>query len=244
MDHYPTRLRHGSGAWVTLDPTRLLLTLKRPWSIKRLTPRLAECGFVRDQIAMRRRGAEARLPSPPVNEGPRHRWIRHADGAITRRVQRRLESALGANVARLEPVYRFESGVLVALRSRVLLVRPRERLTPEESSRLDRELARRGLKEVPLKSRYLRGFRYFELQSRSRANALDLRDRMRSDLHDLVDDVKLESVPQASIFALDPDDPDLLASVQHAADSCAPRLGHDVRRSERGHCDARQRLRP
>ncbi len=207
MDHYPRRLRHGSGAWVTLDPTRLLLTLKRPWSIKRLTRRLAECGFVRDQIAMRKRGAAARRLSPPANEGPRHRWIRHADGAITRRVQRRLESALGANVARLEPVYRFNNHVLVALRSRVLLVRPRERLTSKESNRFDREMTRRGLKEVTVKSRYLRRFRYFELQSRSRANALNLRDRMRSDLHDLVDDVKLESVPQASIFAFDPNDP-------------------------------------
>ena len=91
MDHYPTRLRHGSGAWVTLDPTRLLLTLKRPWSIKRLTPRLAECGFVRDQIAMRRRGAEARLPStrqrgPATSMDPARRRSDNPAGSAPARV--------------------------------------------------------------------------------------------------------------------------------------------------------------
>ncbi len=143
-----------------------------------------------------------------LNESSRHRWVRHADGPVTRRALSRLAADFAGIVTRLEPVYRFDSGVLVALRSTVLLVRPRAHLTPEESSRLDRELARHGLKEVPLKSRYLRGFRYLELQTRSGTNALDLCNRIGSDFDDLVEDVKLESVPQASIFTFDPDDPE------------------------------------
>ena len=194
-----------------LDATRLLVMFKRKRDPQRLETDLNPLGLTCEAVA--RRKAQPRTEMADlVNDSDRRYWIRLQKGArVSEAHITRIGRKFGQSLMDVAPVYRFagttdERG-LVAPLPRVLLIRPREHLTTPETRRLERGLSRLRLKEVAEKSRYLVGFRYFEISPRAKDTAYTLRPNILSRLGRFLKDVMFETVPLVTPIAFVPNDP-------------------------------------
>lgn len=205
MMRFPRSLVHGSGARMTLDPRRILVAFKEdqdPGAVEALLRR-ANATLERASEPKGRQGERALVT---INHTPRHFWVRLRSAAAAAALERLLQGRLEW----IGPVYMLErtrglEGLVCPLPN-VLLIRPASPSDPSSAEGLGRAMERLGLKEVPEKSRYLNGARYFEVADPSRHSAYEIRESIMRREKDLVADVRFENMPLLGDTTLVPND--------------------------------------
>jgi Subtilase family len=209
MIAFPKSLEHGSGVSMKLDPDHLLVAFKDDVETELMEPvlRRANAALERVPEPKTRRPARDRQPRQRVNHSPRHLWVRVRAATAGAALERALQDRL----AWIGPVYRLEgtSGLngLLCPFPHVLLIRPAQ--TTEASSRPEafaQAMKRYNLREVPEKSRYLNGLRYFEVEDPRRQSSYEIRDAIVRREKNLVADVRFENMPMLDDYTLVPND--------------------------------------
>lgn len=193
-----------------LDSSRLMVMFKRDRDPEQFEKDINPVGLTCEAVAKRKAQPTSEI-AELVNDSDRRYWIRLQKGA---RILNAHFSDLGRKFGRsleyVAPVYRLAGTTgdrgLVAPLPAVLLMRPREGLTSSDIRRLDERLSKFGLTEVKEKSRYLIGFRYFEIRDLDKANAFELAARIQARLNQFVKDVRFETVPLITPMAFVPND--------------------------------------
>lgn len=213
MIDFPSKLQHGSGETLSIDHTRRLLAIKESSSPGQIAKKLADTGFVLEDSG---RGTP---PAARINHTDRRFWIRSADGAgADENADRRLKEKLGDTLDWIGPVYRSprERGraAFVCPLPNVLLVKPPRSVKMTErtignamKSRLAADDPKPVLKEVKEKSKYLNGFRYFEIEPPLRTSSYRLRAQLAKQANDSGMDIRFENMPMLVPSALSPNDP-------------------------------------
>jgi hypothetical protein len=195
MKDFPTSYRHGSGAEVHLDPTRLLLIFSRPPARREFEAHLAEQGLV---IETKEPGTPDR-PGEEINNTDTHFWVRTAAGtAIDDDACGRIETGLGRHFLCVSPVYRAHGvagtgGYFSPLANVLLVNRPAYEVEPF------------GLKEMVEKSRYLGGYHYYTVMNPRERHAFRLRDALNAAVPGAA--VEFETMPRERPLAAVPNDP-------------------------------------
>jgi Subtilase family len=209
MKNFPRALQHGSGATMTLEPTRLLLAFSQPISRSDVEARLRDFGLALEDAGDTEREQLVR-PFEVVNHTDRRFWAREVAGrSIDQDRFDALWNALAAQLEWIGPVYRLGEtegrGGLVCPLPNVLLVRPAAPLEDREDAAFKRRLRGLGLKEDRKKSDNLGPFNYYELA--------DARERTAYQLHDellggqgVPGEVDFETMPMVVPLALVPND--------------------------------------
>jgi hypothetical protein len=159
--NFPESFQHSTGTAVHLDPSRILLVFSRPPARRGLEATLAEHGLV---LEATEEGAPDVL-GDVINQTETHYWARTAAGEpVEDDTLGALEDALGQRFGFISPVYRAQgvpgrSSCFSPL-ANVVIIKPPVR-AQGEPIRLDQAAERLGLREIPEKSRYLGGYRYF-----------------------------------------------------------------------------------
>ena len=159
---FPKQLRHGSGAVMTLDQTRLLIAFRIPQS-SRMSVRCSShsCSFEDERDE---RGQKPLLPETNiVNHTTQRFWARTVDGrGLQHEEVVAIEIKLETQLEWIGPVYRLEgskdrNGLLCPVPNALLLRFPAG--TAPAGGALDQY----QMHEVPEKSKYLGQFRYYQL---------------------------------------------------------------------------------
>ncbi|HEX6873126.1 MAG TPA: S8 family serine peptidase [Micromonosporaceae bacterium] len=203
MSEFPTQLRHGSGAEVSLDPTMVLLALREPVPRDQVAERLRAAGLALENEV----GREQRTRTEPVliNDTDQRYWVHTIDRS---NVLDGLDQRLAATELPIDwagPVYAAADvpgpGGRFCPLPYVLLVR-----STAGGDRLARELAEAGLEIDEEQSRYLGEYRYARIRTRDRT-AYQVRDQLL-DKHPQGDlQVRFEHMPMAVPVTLIPNDP-------------------------------------
>ncbi len=210
MKNFPSEMLHSSGAPMQLDPSRLLLAFQRPLQMAELTGLLTAFElFLED--------TETALPVPGevVNHTSQRFFVQSRRALTDERFDAIEKAASSLGLDFIGPVYRLagEPGrraLLVPLPN-VIVVRLRERDGIANELRGPVLAATNGgaepqLQEVPEKSKYLNGFRYYQINNAREVNAYQLRARLASDNGALVLDAQFETMPLIRPTAIVPSD--------------------------------------
>jgi subtilisin family serine protease len=209
MRNFPLELRHGSGALMRLDPTRLLLAFREPILREDLEGRLREFGIVLE--AAPDTGQDERAnPFEEVNHTERRFWVRSlASRAIEQERYEALRGSFGDSLEWVGPVYRLADtpgrGGLLCPLPNVLLVRPAQQLDDAQQKELTKILRGQGLREVREKSAYLGEFRYFEAADTEERNAYQVQAALMQ-AGGLIREVHFENMPMVVPIAAIPND--------------------------------------
>ncbi|UGQ44858.1 S8 family serine peptidase [Massilia endophytica] len=206
MKNFPQHLSHASGAPLALEPTRLLLALKAPRE--------------RSEVAQFLHGLDLFLEDDPDGEGVPGERVNHTRSRYFVQARRALDDG---HVAKIEsagqaigldwvgPVYRMAGqegrrGLMTPLPN-VGVIRLRDQNGPGFAAEgLKTQGAEPVLKEVPEKSRYLNGYRYFQITNAREVNAYELRDRIRRLPNAGVIDFQFETMPLLTPTSIAPND--------------------------------------
>ncbi|MBA9005001.1 S8 family serine peptidase [Thermomonospora cellulosilytica] len=205
MAAFPSRLPHGSGTEMVLEPDLLLISLapERAPAAADLGRLLGGAGLVPEET----RPQAAPGPREEINQAGRRVWARTPDGRPVGDAQVTALAEAPA-VEWVGPVYRIGDvpgqGGLVAPLPYVLIIRPRDDLA---ARRLRETLPRRNLRFSSELSEHLPGFQYWTVSDPARWNAFDLRDTVQSEYGELVEDVRFEIMPMVTPLTFAPDDP-------------------------------------
>jgi subtilisin family serine protease len=211
MENFPRELRHGSGATMTLDPTRLLLAFTEPVSPEEIQSRLDNLGLVLEDAQDTERYKQTH-PFEFVNHTDRSYWVRSQTGEpIDQERFEALRNRLANGLDWIGPVYQLGTtqgrGGLVCPLPNVLLIRPTPEVTaPEGRERLESRLERHGLQEVREKSAYLGDYIYYVIPDVSDRNAYQLQDLLLEEEKDLIAEVHLENMPMVVPITAVPND--------------------------------------
>lgn len=209
MRYFPRELRHGSGAMMTLDPTRLLLAFKEAMAIEKVTEQLKELRLVLEDAQDTEREKRSR-PFDVVNHTDRRFWIRSQTGqAIDQERFEGIQNKLAEALDWVGPVYRLADvsgrGGLLCPLPNVLLLRPAPQLSEKHQKELEKMLKSYGGREVREKSTYLGEYRYYALSDTKERNAYRLLEVLLKE-RALVSEVHFENMPMVVPIALSPDD--------------------------------------
>ncbi|HVG22074.1 MAG TPA: S8 family serine peptidase, partial [Blastocatellia bacterium] len=211
MKNFPRELKHGMGAMMTLDLTRLLLAFKGPQARNEVETLLKRLDLVlEDDLA----GREQRLPRPmyTINHTNQRFWVRSQSGKpIDQQHYDNIEHALGDRLAWIGPVYRpsnteGRAGLLCPLPN-VLVIKPAGGQIAENGRSISSRLSRVGLKEVPEKSKYLTGYRYFVITNPKEQTAYQLRSTLFEKEKQNLQDARFENMPMIVPTTVVPNDP-------------------------------------
>ena len=204
MASFPERLEHGSGATLTREPDRLLVSVAAAAPGSRdVTSALASAGLRIQTTASALAGPDA---PARLNEGSERLWVRAAaPSAMADAPIRALTSA--PEIEWVAPVYRVDGvdgdAALVSPLPNVLVVAPRAELDLAE---LEKRLRGRGMEPAPELSEHLVGFEYWRIPDPSTANAYELRETILREDSDLVADARFETMPMVVPTTLVPND--------------------------------------
>lgn len=178
---YPENLILHTNVALARDPSRLLLSFKKPYSdlgFEQIRP----LGLVPEyfQDASLSTCAGMLKPGEELNQSPASFWLRSADcSAISELSENQLESAFLAPLEWIGPVYSVVSikqkgrRALLCPHPDVLLIKPIKNV---DETTLFKKMASLGLSEVPTKSKYLRPYRYYQLKNPRQQTVYPLRD--------------------------------------------------------------------
>ena len=204
MASFPERLAHGSGATLTREPDRLLVSVAAAAPASRDVTNALEGAGLRVQTtasAVAGPDAPARL-----NEGSERLWVRAAVPSAM------ADAPVGALAAAPEiewdaPVYRVDGldgdAGLISPLPNVLVIAPHDE---DKSDALEPRLRGRGMEPVPEVSQHLAGFQYWRITDPAAANAYELRDTILREDGDLVADARFETMPMVVPVSLVPND--------------------------------------
>lgn len=217
MNNFPRELMHSNGVPMLLDTSRLMLSFQRPQERNQLVQFLASFDLYLEQNEI-----DDVLPAVPgevVNHSPLRFFVqaRHVISQTQFDVLEKAALALGLDF--IAPVYRLsnEQGrrALVVPLPNVLVVRLRAQepviagtltnITNPLLGALTQGVEPR-LQEVAEKTKYLNGFRYFQITNAREVNAYQLRARLQADLGRVVIDAQFETLPVIRPTAIVPTD--------------------------------------
>jgi hypothetical protein len=215
MPEFPDVLTHGTGVRMTLDPTRLLVSTKKPVDSGAMTTTANARDLVIERDASsvpttRRRGDKTR-EGEVINHTNTRYWVHNQAGAPVSDAQvDALSRDLGNNLEWVGPVYQIPNvpgrGGLVCPLPNVLLVGgATRRLDPRAERSLRKAITDAGLTEVEEKSKYLPGYRYYEVKDTAKSNAYEIRDALLAAGGRGLD-VRLETMPMVKPIAVNPND--------------------------------------
>jgi hypothetical protein len=213
---FPKEIEHTSGVTMVLDESRVLIAFKKPSPIKTKKKRitadkeLEKIGLIREaatEETIRKRVEIRRF----ISETPNRVWIKKLDGeTIKVKTLRDLKRLYEGKIEWVGAVYRPEGTTspeeAVCFLPHVLLIKPRGILSNKELNKLERLLDEMGLIEHLGKSRYLVGYRYFEIKDLTKSTSYELISNAKRNLKNLVEDVKFESMPLVKPITFTPND--------------------------------------
>lgn len=221
MNNFPRQLMHAAGNLV-LDPTRLMLQFKQPVERNNLLRLLSEIGLqLEDGTSYDQQTQERPVPGEVVNNSSTRVFVQSRIPITQERFLYIQTSAIIFGLDFIAPVYRIagQTGrrALVVPLPNVLVVRLNERtgsqnvptqldLPPILAAATFPTGAAPRLQEVPEKSRYLNGFRYYTIQNPQDVNAYQLRAILQGDITRQVFDVQFETIPLIKPTAATPSD--------------------------------------
>jgi subtilisin family serine protease len=204
MASFPDRLEHGSGATLTREPDRLLVSVAAAGPAARdIASALADAGLRIETSASALAGPDA---PAQLNEGGNRLWVRAAAPSAMADAPAR-ELADAPEVEWVAPVYRVagldgDAGLVSPLPN-VLVIRPQEGRASDE---LEARLRAYGMEPAPELSEHLAGLQYWRIPDPAAANAYELREAILGEDGDLVADARFETMPMVVPAALVPND--------------------------------------
>ena len=203
MAVFPERLQHGSGETLVLEPDLAVVAL-RPTAgatVSAVDDVLASAGLVPVTSADPPTAGTAdasgvpEAPQRVVNDSDRLRWVRLQQGSLPSSAAS-IQATLADRAEWLGAVYRFpgvegDEGLVCPLPN-ALLVRPAD---GADGAEVARRLAELGLVEDEERSRYLVPYRYFTVGDPAGRNSYELRDVLLEQEGDLVQQVRVETMP-------------------------------------------------
>jgi hypothetical protein len=210
MNDYPRELQHGSGVVMVLDVTRLLLAFEEVTARAEVETVLRGLGLALEDASDRQ---PPRSPRPMfvVNHTNRRFWIRSLLGQLLgQTLIDAVETAFGEKLDWIGPVYRLGSTKdqtqLLCPLPNVLVIKPAllpdQKIDPSFSGRLSQF----GLKEIPEKSRYLSGFRYYVCTEPKENSAYRIRSILLDQEKQFIREVRFETMPLLVPSAVVPND--------------------------------------
>jgi subtilisin family serine protease len=215
MKNFPTEMSHTSGAPLALEATRMLIAFKQPRARTEVEQFLhSQELFLEDEPE-----AGASVPGERVNH-TKTRFFVQARRPLNDEALARVEEA-GARLGLdwIGPVYRQAGqqgrrGLLAPLpHIGVMKLRGVQRDAIGNAAALPDTLALAGpggaaplLQEVPEKSRYLGGYRYFQINNVKEINAFQLRDMVKSSPNAAMVDFQFETMPLLTPTSIAPND--------------------------------------
>lgn len=228
MTTFPSTLLHGGGTRMALDRSRLLVAFREPTNVD-AAERLFEPAGLKPERPPQAAEKDIRAPNL-INHTPNYVWAKTASGKpLDSKGITELGKLLEGRVEWLGPVYRLEGtkgldGLLCPL-PHVLIIKGLSAAPPQDKD-LAAAVKRYGLTEVPEKSRYLNGFRYFLLDDPARHSVYEIRDTLLQKEKARLMDVKFENMPLLGDTVLVPNDT-LYAQQWNLTQIDAP-LGWDI----------------
>ncbi|HZV67881.1 MAG TPA: hypothetical protein VFG03_23600, partial [Telluria sp.] len=199
MINFPRQLRHSSGAPLLLDDSRLLLSFLRPAERAELARLLASL-----DLALENGDAEPAVPGETVNHSSRRFWVQARQPIHQERFDMIEKTLTPLGLDWAGPVYRLtgQGGrrALLTPLPNVILVRLRQRglvAGPDLAAPIAAATdggAEPVLQEVPEKSRYLNGFRYYLIANVRQVNAYQLMARIERAGNEAIADVQFETM--------------------------------------------------
>jgi hypothetical protein len=211
MKNFPLELRHGIGAVMMLDASRLLLAFKKPQERKEAAALLKGIGFVLEDVDDEKASRSSRSIEI-INHTDQRLWIRSANSQAI--VQELFDAVIKIFARKLDwigPVYRFPSiegrGGLLCPLPNTLMIKPVPGLKTETLRALFQRLARLGLKEVSEKSKHLAGYHYYVIGDAFKQTAYQLQPVILKKEEKLVQEARFENMPMLKPLAVVPNDP-------------------------------------
>lgn len=204
MPTFPNRLRHHSGAWMSLEPSRMLVSVKEPDAAAKV---LRDAGLELEAEGHAGARRDLRDKTPILNHTKNRRWMVASDGkGFDDAAVAKLAAAANSQVEWVAPVYRLATkrgDDYLSVLPHVLIVE----FEPKASMGEQKEfLAKHGLAEDEKKSKYLGKQHYCVVKNPAKASALDLMQKI-ADVKNIVRDVRLETMPMYKPTAYVPNDP-------------------------------------
>jgi subtilisin family serine protease len=201
MPIFPNRLKHNSGAWMTIEPSRVLVSMKdADAGVKRLRDAGLESEQPGHVSATRDRGSR----DATLNNTKTRRWMVTADGRPYD--EARLAKVAGSDVEWVAPVYRLAAqhgDEYLSVLPHVVLIEFERSVSPAEQKET---LARYGLVEDEKRSKYLGTLHYCVIKNLGKTSALDLLPKILAD-RKVVHDAHFETMPMYKPTAYVPSDP-------------------------------------
>ena len=211
MKNYPLELRHGMGTMMALDPTRLLLAFKKAQTREEIETPLRGLGLVFEDASQRNETGQSR-PMQVVNHTNQRFWVRSETGKpVDQELFNAIEKALKTRLDWIGPVYRLPNveglGGLLCPLPNVLVIKSASQIDTDTEKAFSDRLGRLGLQEVPEKSRYLGGYRYFLIGRTDQQTAYQLQSILLDQEKEFVQEARFENMPMIVPTAVVPSDP-------------------------------------
>jgi hypothetical protein len=209
MVSFPQRLRHGTGAYMDLDESRLLVATRDSMALDDLTERLKQARLMLEDAA----DDQDRRRMFRVNHTDTRFWVRSPDGEpLDDSRQAAIREVFGALLAWIGPVYRLAGHAesqgretLLCPLPNVLLVRERRRAGTTLMRTAAAAAREVRVTEDRERSKYLE-FRYLVIDDPAELNAYDLRERLLEGQSELIADIRFENMPMLVPTAVVPND--------------------------------------
>lgn len=211
MRNFPQQMSHSSGTPLALDPGRILLSLRAPRERADVRQFLHSVDlFLEDEPDT------SPIPGERVNHTKSRYWAQARRPLDDGRLQKIEEAGAAIGLDFIGPVYRMAGqegrrGLLAPLPN-VGVIKLREPRDPTIPGILPTGIGKAAacpdpvLKELPEKSRYLNGYRYFQIANAREVNAYQLRDCVRQTPNAAVADFQFETMPLLTPTSIAPSD--------------------------------------
>jgi subtilisin family serine protease len=209
VKNFPIELRHGSGAAMRLDPSRLLLAFKEATGREEVGGLITDFGLVLEDAPDTEHEKRAH-PFDVVNHTDRRFWARSQTGEpVDQERFEALQDKLADTLDWIGPVYRIggvpgRGGLLCPLPN-VLLIRLVPQLDEKQQKALEKILRSYETREIREKSAYLGDYHYYAVPAAKELNAYRLQELL-SDQKELISQVSLENMPMIVPIAAIPND--------------------------------------
>ncbi|WP_165390880.1 S8 family serine peptidase [Pseudoduganella lutea] len=211
MNRFPEVMAHSTGAPLARDPGRVLLALKSPRERADVEQFLHGMEmFLEDEPE------SSHIPGERVNHTKSRYWAQARRPIDDERLQKIEQAGTAIGLDWVGPVYRMAGqegrrGLMTPLPN-VGVIKLRDGRDPDPArpgvpAALTRaDGPQPALKEVPEKSRYLNGYRYFQIANVREVNAYQLRERVRQSPDGALVDFQFETMPLLTPTSIAPND--------------------------------------
>ncbi|HEX8606572.1 MAG TPA: S8 family serine peptidase [Pseudoduganella sp.] len=211
MSKFPKTLLHASGAPLALDAGRLLLALKAPRDRADVETFLHGLDmFLEDEPE------SSNIPGERVNHTTTRYWAQARRPLDDDRLAKITQAGTALGLEWIGPVYRMTGqegrrGLMTPLPDvGVIKLRDGRGKDPAIAALPNGLASADGkepiLKEVPEKTRYLNGYRYFRIANPQEVNAYELRERVRQSPNAGLVDFQFETMPLLTPTSIAPND--------------------------------------